>query len=1785
MTKIISKYIFEVNWSVFVECGYIDKLIEDQVNEPNFRILKINNYEPIIKTLIEFLSNNKQVRKLLVASSHLFYVIIETVSEDLNLTIFEIVVDDIFKESQKSFLIELCYSSKNSVRYLLKDESVERLCAEDFFGFFEMQCVNESLAQCDLDLTILENLLSKKQHKWEPIAIRLMKTFDINTANEDFEKKMLKEFVSQSNLQALRAYLDLPITDNDDDDSLQQTPLTTKAVNHKYEDDETLLFYAANSDIDVLELLLRLGADVQVENTDSETASDYAKTNENLMLLLENDARFPHKFHETYNYLFKNGKGVIKKEIRKICKDREEFHAAITAKDEVKIKLFKKKFPLLKFAYTCTKEQRYSKAATTTALEMGTVDEDYTMYFLLLDEGFRLNEFDLSYMGIKYANKINVLTLSRLKREQPSHIAFLLSSTKIYGVNKCEHEKYMKQIHNIYNELDNYDKVTNLLKLLQHSKSLIISVDFRNTKVGSMDLKGICKGMDGVTYHELGRIYVGAAGKTNEEIAGFLIHELTHYVLHIVFNNNCKPYYKSDERNKLLFHGIIKKIKSQTGNHIVVKKAFFCYSKLYWPKELIVTVTQLIALKVNELELKEKYAELFDYFCFNVLPIVNKLANYPEEFHIKREVQQLNDFLGHTAEIENWNIWPQESILRPEINNGKDIQLVVCTTPRLFLADFYKSFVKPTLICSPDSINDHDYLKNYFILASIKDFKSASKAAYIQRIWNLNSSIMLLLNCDEFDESDETFGKRQCKYFNDNDTSKNLVAIAGEKRILELIFEAKNECIRLEYAWDSLEQSSRVKLLATEISFQGVSVELNNLIDDTFSGIPMTKLINGEKIVIEASKVVVDNYDDDKFVERSFTEYRNLDQILATTKNETSFLLSGEAGTGKSTMLSRITLKLKKEKPHFWVTRINLHEHVVAFEEQSINHPPEFVFKYLMKTKDSSERAFQHKLFQKLYESSKVIILLDAVDEVAPKFVLQVLTLIHILSEKIQLWITTRPHLKNDLENILSNKIVLEFSPFLENDQIKCATNYWKKELNLDGEINVHKLRVCAKSIISLFADSIVEWGAYTLLVTSMIAETYLKNVQEYVESSGQTLALPEYIDIFDLFKEFVIKKLLIVSNEKGTLVAKEKADNEIFSYIIAVFERFALKITFEFDTPNGYVYHDDHFLDKIVIIDRHNIQRCGLLVVSSNGETYFIHITFAEFFIANFVVKSLNNPPNSKDIAAKLKFKVAMDILFKSILLDFFEFTTLAKFIGEGMKYVRNNENEHEGLLQANRYFRNSDSDSDSFITLPFLLKANEIVLLHFFLESFTLHNDHEIIEKIFTECTLYHEASKRCVRCIVDYFWRKSPRDIFVKHLHKKTLFEIDPESEDIMFEGNAVQLAFMNFPAKKMDVVRDITSFEELKEAQSKKKVFDELLHKNTVEKYQKSTVKLIVDIILNPDARLNENEKFSFIYEYKKLDLCFVKYEIRPTFFRHYKISEEYFDDFIEMKWMAMIDLAFPIDDWEQLVNKTIFENVIYLIFNEFNNNNVLKFYKWAKCKANDDSAFKIFVGDTFSKYFWNCKSENGVKEIFDFIRSEVDIKEVLQHRDFADLFDIRYWENSYDSEAEVIKTHFFPICQKYFTEEEFQIFLFKPLKNSNRGTLFSKVCEDQNGELLESIILSILPLTTNEEFLRKIQHEVNSNMLFNLCYYMFSCLGTLNIFLIKRVLNCVEKISSLEHIRSALEHTKNNKNLFHVAANRRDLSMLQLMWNFARPRLSDKELEDLLLLGDADNFSM
>lgn len=1764
MTKILPEYIFEVQWPLFVQSDHVNKLIEEQSNESNFRILKIDNYDPNIRTLTDFLAINEQVSQLLVASTHLFCLIVQPVCEEFDLTEFERVLVDVFEDSGKSFLLELCYSSDKVVRFIFANKSLECLSDERLFDLFEIQsCANESLIRCEF--TISDNLYNEKW-QCEPIAIRLMKTFDIK-CDEDFHKKILKIFVLQSHLQALQAYLDLPMIEGEE--SPPQTLLTTEAINYKYEKNETLLFLAAEGDFDLLKCLLLLGADVHVENTDNETASDRANSanmNENLKLLLEKDARFPQRFHETYNRLVKNGTGV-KKELRKICEKRKKFHAAITSNDRDEIDLFKKEFPYLKFAYTFTEEPPFSQAATTTAL-LSTVDEDYTSYFLLLDKGFCVNEADLFYMDITTANKnkFNALILSKLKREQPSHITFLLAVTKIYGVNEGDHEAYttqMQRMHDIYLELERNSKLTNLLKLLPHSKTLIISVDFRNRNTNAIDFNGIHKGIYGMTYQELGRIYVSAGGKSNDEIAGVLMHELTHYALHIVFNNKCNPYYESDEQSRDDFDEIVKETGNQADKHDVVNNVFECYKKSFHPKELIVTIPHLIAMKVNELEVERQYANLFQFFSVNVMTIVDKLTSYPEEFLIKREVQQLNDFLGHSEAIENWNIWPENSYVSPNMCNGRDTQLVVCDTPRLFLADLFNTIVKPSLICSPKSINDHGHFKDCFIIASMEDFKCSSKTVYIKRIWHLTSTITLVLNYDQFDESPQRLGKLQ-KYFNNYHTSKNLVVFGRDEVNLKSIFGTKNETLSLEYGWNDLEQSSRTRLLATKIDFQGIPIELNKLIDESFSEIPMKKLVNGERIVIESSKLVVDKYDGDKFVDRSFTEYESLNEILSTkTDEKTSYLLSDKAGSGKSVMLSRITVKLKEKYPRFWVSRFNLHEHIDAFVDKTINDQLEVVLKHFLKTKISSQRMFERKLFQKLYEESKVILLLDAVDEVAPKFIVQVFAFIQNLSENIQFWITTRPHLRSALENVLPKTVTLELNPFSLPDHLNVATKFWKKELSLsDDDSNTAKLHISAERIFTQFIYPIYN-TFNTPLITYIIADNYLKSVEEYIESGEVIFALPECTHIFDLFNEFVSRKLLIVSNEKGKFVAKEKCQNEIRSYdTVAVLEHFAMKLIYERNQSN-----DEYDNARFDGIDTHNIQRSGLVAFSSNGEPYFTHELFAEFFTANFLVKTLGNASFASYNQANDMFNMAMDILYMNIISPNLRHTTVVRFIDGGMNSLWNEDNDRRNFLQASKHFpiqkvefRSLDYVLPSQAVLFDGLDNNAILLLKFFCDSLTPDKDRELQQQIFNESAILCQAQANYVRRLTDQWIRKTPRDIFESCiLFKQRLLSSRPWLKDTIFnafliklERSALHHVIMYFPRTDLDVAKDIT-FDGLIDSLPIKRVFDEFVEKSFVEKYDCSTLKLTVDIILDPKNNVSDDVRHSVIYNYEKTN-------VRP---RPLRISMKHFDDYMEMKWMAMTELAFPIHDWKRLVNETVFENVIFRIFNDFNNVIVLKFYKWTKCKANDGVTYKGFVADTFLKYLWNCAEENGAKDIFDFVRKEIDLKEVLQLQRFDDE---RFNENSINS------TRFsksFPICRKYFTEEEFEILLFKQLGTIDEDNLISKILEWGDERVLQ-VFFQTLSLPNELA-------SINSKWWFLILHNMLN-----NYRWTRRILNFIEKIGN---VRAALRYISNEGTLFHIAAKRRDLSLLKLMWNLARPLLTDQELEDLLSIPDANNFVM
>jgi ABC-type cobalamin/Fe3+-siderophores transport system ATPase subunit len=70
----------------------------------------------------------------------------------------------------------------------------------------------------------------------------------------------------------------------------------------------------------------------------------------------------------------------------------------------------------------------------------------------------------------------------------------------------------------------------------------------------------------------------------------------------------------------------------------------------------------------------------------------------------------------------------------------------------------------------------------------------------------------------------------------------------------------------------------------------------------------------------------------------------HLDPFQENSKDKSIVIISGVAGTGKSTLLSRYYRKIKTVKPDHWVIRINLVDHYEAISKLDIipSDPVEF---------------------------------------------------------------------------------------------------------------------------------------------------------------------------------------------------------------------------------------------------------------------------------------------------------------------------------------------------------------------------------------------------------------------------------------------------------------------------------------------------------------------------------------------------------------------------------------------------------------------------------------------------------------------------------------------------------------------------------------------------------------------------------------------------------------------------------------------------------------------------
>jgi ankyrin repeat protein len=326
------------------------------------------------------------------------------------------------------------------------------------------------------------------------------------------------------------------------------------------------------------------------------------------------------------------------------------------------------------------------------------------------------------------------------------------------------------------------------------------------------------------------------------------------------------------------------------------------------------------------------------------------------------------------------------------------------------------------------------------------------------------------------------------------------------------------------------------------------------------------------------------------------------------------------------------------------VVRIDLNDHtdaLKALKQEQIDKEKaiEFVSEKVLKLKPGLDL----ELFKQCCEQKqkvRIVIMLDGFDEISPIYKDTVIDLLQALRQTAaeQLWVTTRPHLREELEDKLQ-QLSYTLEPFSEENQVEFLTKFWSlkdwftEPNDKEEEIGKSKLEIYAKTLIKKLSVSIKDKDRQFTgipLQTRMLAEAFDKDVKIFYVSAESISELPFKLDLLELYERFIERKYEIYQEEKlqvsvNNPAAKEQRKRHLKS-IREDHQLLALKVLC---TEEQVAQIQNN---RECVFSTEQLTRIGIVQVSDDGKPHFIHRTFAEYYVADFLVNRLTDGNNTSE-------------------------------------------------------------------------------------------------------------------------------------------------------------------------------------------------------------------------------------------------------------------------------------------------------------------------------------------------------------------------------------------------------------------------------------------------------------------------------------------------------------------------------------------------------------------------
>lgn len=858
-----------------------------------------------------------------------------------------------------------------------------------------------------------------------------------------------------------------------------------------------------------------------------------------------------------------------------------------------------------------------------------------------------------------------------------------------------ERENFAKDVRKLYEKLDSDADLQAILKIVAKSDEADIVFDFKSDNVNEMDPTANTQTF-GLTY-PTGYILIGAS-RSPSDLLGTLIHELMHFALQLVYENNCLPFFESDLDKRSLLESFVEKydnseLKSKCN---IIARAFQYETIDRKIAELIVRPAQLIAMYNGKLnvppEIREAFEDLFNYFETEAIPSISSALHFLDG---QKSIRKLNLNLGFFKQYEESKIFCIKSKRSIENISGKNI-LIRSKTPELVAVNYVKYLVETIPKAS-----------SKYLVTDLKTLLDKKFSIYFAEVIKHDFKPTIVLVIPEKDEIDTR--PLGWDILSKCGTRCDIIMIANTTDSENAFF---NGNYSITYKWHDLNENSQTELLKKKFKLHERLITLNSVISDV-NQIENQPLENIFKLVEtnfneELPSPVLPFYIDRRF-KKTFEKklkFLNTEKLADCVSKEHLVILADDPGMGKSTSSLKIATILK-ENTSDWIAYIELQKHCQKFKKDhevpgSID--AKFFSEHILDLNSNPEMKF---LFELMYRAEgnqgqrnefRVTFIIDGFDEISPDYKKFVLVLLKAIRESgNRLLVNTRVHLCSDLEKHLDAS-AYKLMPLIGDDRVNLIAKCWASD-----NLTENDLQQKAKKMLEKIGASKKNRKKQKDFEIFFGIPQHVYMLAAQTKSSMHKIETFNYNE-YDLYHGFVSEKIENCEDLKGI---RAKNERRILMSVnkFEVYHKAAVE--FFFGKEQTAILQ---FPQKPTPLSEERIFIQGIFTPGEvTGEIEFLHMSYAEFFVADYI---LNNMGNDN----------VCGLFLKTLLNE--KFYNIRKFINEGLNpncFFRKNRPVDETAIKNHLKYKVDCPGQEGSINrrlLHFSTTENHVDLLRFILD-----------------------------------------------------------------------------------------------------------------------------------------------------------------------------------------------------------------------------------------------------------------------------------------------------------------------------------------------------------------------------------------------------------------------------------------------------------------------------------